>query len=213
MAVSRALQQAISAHTENKSDVNEGSNQSAWSYVVDKLIDKPGQTMLSLCFGRPAHLSPRSIEATLYALAKKGILERNGKGQTALWRVSKSGLDNVKASWSHQGLPGAGQGQRGQRSDSKGFAGVARLEPEQRAPLSPLKGKPVELHEDAPVIKPGGHFTPVTPPKEGPSPEAIKAAEASYVGPHVIVDWGGTARKLPLAVAKSLHKQLKEFFE
>jgi hypothetical protein len=197
--------------------VNTGSNQSGWSYIVDRLIDQPGQSYVSLAHGRPAHLSPRSIEALCYSMAKLGILEKQGKGGSAMFRVARDGLDRVPSGWRHEGLPGNGQFERNKAAASKPAA-VARLAPEARAPLSPVKGKPVELHDDAPVLKPGGHFQGVDLKTGGASPEALQlaakvAAEKAYTEATIILIVGETPRRFPISVAKSLYRQLKDIFE
>jgi hypothetical protein len=196
-------------------DVNYGSNQSGWSYIVDRLIDKPGQTFVSLAHGRPYHLNPRSIEALCYTLTKLGVLEKSGKGGSALFRVAKLGLERIPSNWRHEGLPGAGLGDR-DKANSAGPAAVARLDPKDRAPLSPVKGKPVELHESAPTKKPD-HLNPVLA-TGGASPEAMQlaakvAAEKAYTEPTIILIVGETPRRFPTSVAKSLYKQLKEIYE
>jgi hypothetical protein len=202
-------------HLSMADDVNHGSNQSGWSYIVDRLIDKPGQTFVSLAHGRPAHLNARSIEALCYTLTKLGVLEKSGKGGSALFRVAKFGLERIPANWRHEGLPGAGFGERGQ-AKGKGPAAVARLAPEDRAPLSPLKGRPVELPDSAPTPRPSD-LGAIELKAGGASPEALQAAqkaraEAAYTEATIILIQGGQPRRYPISVAKEMHRQLKEIF-
>jgi len=190
------------------------STQSCWSYIVDRLIDIPGQTIASLAVGRPDHLSDKSIEAVAFKLAKDGILIREGRGMASLFRVAPNGLDRIPNTWRHEGSPGNGQNPRAQRSHTKGFGDVAKLPPEARAPLSPLKGKPVELPDKVITTPSGKHLImPPEAPRPAPSPEAVKAAEAKYIGPTVTIVVGGKPRAYPLAVAKEIYRELRAFFE
>jgi hypothetical protein len=191
------------------------SGQSGWSYIVDRLIDRPGQTYVTLAHTRPEHLSPRSIEALCYLMAKMGILTREGRGTEALFRVAANGLDKIPSRWRHEGLPGNGQHLRSHGDKSQGFGGVAKLAPEARPALSPLKGKPVELADN--IMKtPSGKFI-VIPDAPAPpatlKPETIKAAEEAYTEACIVALVGGKPRRFPISVAKSLYQQFKEIFE
>ena len=113
-------------------------------------------------------------------------------------------------------MPGVGQGERERGENAKGPAAVARLPVEQRAPLAPLKGKPVEL-PDGVVKTPSGRFLvvkdPPPTPAPAPAPEAVKAAEARYTEACIVLIIGDKPRQYPISVAKSLYKQLREIFE
>jgi hypothetical protein len=193
-------------------EVNHGSTESSMSYVINRLIDMPGQTYISLSHGRPAHLSPNTIQTVCYKLVTEGICEKEGHGDTALFRITPHGLDKLPKDFNTQGRPGAGgAGQaRNGSTHSKGPGSVSQLPIEARAPLAPVKGKPAELHEGA-VIKRSGHLGAV-PMKEGLPAEIKAAVEAQYNGPMVILLVGEKPRQYPVAIAKQMYAQLKEFF-
>jgi hypothetical protein len=195
----------------NIPDVNHGSTQSAKAYVIERLIDKPSQTYVSLMHGRPAHLSTSTIQNTCYGLAAAGILTKEGHGDTALFRITPNGLELLPKDFNSEGRPGAGAAgeSRNGSTHSNGPAAVSRLPVEHRTPLAPVKGAPVDLGDR--IIKRAGHLGAV-PAK--PVDPAIKAqVEAQYTGPVVGILVGGKLRHYPVSVAKEMYKQLKEFFD
>jgi hypothetical protein len=195
----------------NIPDVNHSSSQSAKGYIIDRLIDKPGQTYISLAYGRPAHVTPSTIQTACYTLTTAGVLTKEGHGDTAIFRVAQDGLGKLSPNFDGKGRPGAGGAgeERDGSTHTKGPAGVSRLPVEHRAPLTPVKGAPIDLGDRA--IKRTGHLGAV-PPKQ-PDPEVKAAIEAQYTGPVVGILVGGKLRHYPVSIAKEMYKQLKEFFD
>lgn len=93
-------------------------------------------------------------------MCKEGILtrehvsrkgQRHGGKPTAFYSIAEHGLDKIPKGWKHDGSPGSGAAgeMREHGGKSKGFAKVATLPPEERVPLSPIKGRPEPLPEAA----------------------------------------------------------------